>query len=167
MLSKILCRVWDLCGDRPDQHLRLPVQGHVPGKFPAHDIGDQRRRRHAAFKHSALGRRLHDSALTSPAGVFRPHGAQDPQGGRHTVQRLGDVLTDLVQPPSATGALGRRRLDDLNQPRKMLWQGANVAPGRSARVAPQSSRLRRLIVEPPWASHLSPDRQDRARSDRP
>jgi hypothetical protein len=113
----------------PCQHLGLAINRKVPGKALRHDPGDQRGCRHSAFDHPARRRCLDDAALAGPASILGTDGRNHAQDGRHDVEGLAHVLTDLVHAAFTADALGAVRFDDVNDPGQMLGQSADVAPG--------------------------------------
>ena len=78
-------------------NLGLAVERQMVGIFGHQNLGDRRLGRQAALDQSRWRRRLHDTVLASPAGIFGSPGEEHPELRRHDVQPLTPVLANPVQ----------------------------------------------------------------------
>ena len=108
--------------------LGLPIQRQVIGIFGHQHLGDGRLGRQAALDQPRRRRRLHDTILAGPAGVFGPARDEHPELRRHDVEPLAHVLADPVQLALAAGAGLVVDVDDDLDPRQMRRQRAAVGP---------------------------------------
>ena len=142
----------------PGVDLGLAIQRQMVGIFGHQNLGDGRLGRQAALDQPRRRRRLHDTVLAAPAGVFGPADDEHPELRRHDVQPLAHVLADPVQFALAAGAGLVVDVDDHLDPRQMRRQRAAVG---AALGGPRSSFGRsRLILLPP---HRSPPSARRLR----
>ena len=109
--------------------LGLPVERQMIGIFGDQNLGDGGLGRQAALDQPRRRRRLHDTVLASPAGVFGPPGDEHPELRRHDVQPLALVLADPVQLALAAGAGLVVDVDDDLDPRQMRRQRSAVDRG--------------------------------------
>ena len=107
-------------------NLGLPVQRQMIGIFGHQNLGDGGLGRQAAFDQPRRSRRLHDTVLAGPAGIFGPPGDEDAELRRHDVQPLALVLADPVQLALAAGAGLVVDVDDDLDPRQMRRQRSAV-----------------------------------------
>src|SRR5208337_1790541 len=105
------------------------VERRQPGVFGDGDIGDQRRRRQAAFDEPRGRRRLDDRTFAGATGVFGTDRAQNADLRGRPVERLADLFSDLMHLSAATGTLGCLRLDGPFAAWKVFRQGSDIAPG--------------------------------------
>jgi hypothetical protein len=96
------------------------------GIFGHQNLGNRGLGRQAALDQPRWRRRLHDTVLASPAGIFGPPGNQHPELRRHHVQPLTPVLADPMQFAVATRAGLVVDVDDNLNPRQMPRQWAAV-----------------------------------------
>ena len=94
-------------------------------------LRDQRLGRQPALDDPWRRRRLDHRALARAAAVARPTCDQHPEGGRHDIEPLGNILADLVERTAAAGAVLALDVDDLLDPLEVRWQGAAVALARA------------------------------------
>ena len=92
------------------------------------DIGDQALGRHAAFDQTWWCWRLQDRALTASAAISRPPGDDHPELRWDDIEPFGLVFADDRHRALATGTGRAFRLDELLDPRQMLWQTTSIAP---------------------------------------
>ena len=107
------------------QNLRLTIERRLPCVLRRGDVGDQRRRRHAALDEPRRRRGLDDRPLAGAAGVFGTDGAQHPQPRRNPVERLADLFADPMH-------LRRSSTGTASKPAR--------SPARSAADAPAARR---------------------------
>ena len=96
-----------------------------------------------ASDQSRWRRRLHDTVLASPAGIFGWPGEEHPELRRHDVQPLTPVLANPVQLTLAARAGLVVDVDDDLNPRQMRWQRSPVDP---ALVSPGLPLQNRCII---------------------
>jgi hypothetical protein len=126
------------------QDLPLTIERRLPGVLGRGDVGDQRRRRHAALDEPRRRRGLDDRTLAGAAGVFGTDRAQHTQPRGNPIERFAHLLADPMHPAGAARAECGRWLDHLFDPGQVRRQRADVAPGLAP---PRSRRVRfRFVV---------------------
>jgi hypothetical protein len=131
----------------PGVNLGLAVERQMVRILRHQNLGDRGLGWQAAFDQSRWRRRLHDTVLASPAGIFGSLGEEHPELRRHDVQPLTPVLANPVQLTQAARAGLVVNVDDDLNPRQMRWQRSSVdpalvSPGRSKADAPSVSAAR-------------------------
>lgn len=111
--------------------LCLPVKRQVIGILGDQHLRDQRFGGDAAFDDPCRRRSLNDSVLARAAAIARTAGDQHAEGGRDTIEALGNILADLVERSAAAGAGLILDIDDLLDPFEMRWQRTAVGLARA------------------------------------
>lgn len=95
------------------------------------DLCDQRLGRDAALNDPCRGRCLDNRPLARAAAIAWAARDQHAEGGRHHVETLGHVLTDLVECAATAGAGLILDFDDLFDPLQVSRQRAAVGLARA------------------------------------
>jgi hypothetical protein len=94
-------------------------------------LRDQRFCRNAAFDDPGWCRSLDRRGLARAAAIARAAGDQYPEGGRHDIEALRDVLTDLVERVATAGADLVLDIDKALDPLELGWQRTAVGLART------------------------------------